>query len=242
MASDFYAFLQNIYTVFGDELAVKKLYLSGESYAGMYIPSIARGIHRRNKKVLSKEKGYRSKSLKVINIRGAAIGNGWIDPHIQGPTVIDYAWWHGMIDLNTYRGLHAKWDQCIADQILDSSEEPFHPFNMPDECGLNEATMIASGGAFQYDVTTYDAYPAVLNEGANTCMVLDKSNILFLTIDVCVIFFDRRDYLYLSKRPRSPRKSQCTIHSRSPILAGVCSREWQTKTPREPPTKGPYFA
>lgn len=163
VASAFYAFLQNIYMVFGDELLQKKLYITGESYAGMYIPSVARGIHLRNKHVLAKDEGFRSPSLKIVNLRGLAIGNGWIDPLIQGPTTIDYAWWHGMIDLQTYRGLHAKWDQCVAQQIIDSSESPFHPFTVPDECGIVGAVMEASGGAFQYDVTTYDAYPSVLD-------------------------------------------------------------------------------
>lgn len=58
--------------MFGDDLAQKRLYLTGESYAGMYIPSIARGIHLRNKKLPS------SSSLRHINLSGAAIGNGWI--------------------------------------------------------------------------------------------------------------------------------------------------------------------
>ena len=70
-----------------------------------------------------------------------------------------------MIDLQTYRGLHEKWDKCMNDQIVDNSEKPFHPFNTPDECGISSAVMEASGSKFQYDVTTYDAYPAVLDEG-----------------------------------------------------------------------------
>ena len=35
VADSFYAFLQNLLTVFGDDLRKKKLYISGESYAGM---------------------------------------------------------------------------------------------------------------------------------------------------------------------------------------------------------------
>ena len=70
-----------------------------------------------------------------------------------------------MIDLQTYRGLHEKWDKCMNDQIVDKSEKPFHPFNTPDECGISSAVMQASGSKFMYEVTTYDAYPDVLNEG-----------------------------------------------------------------------------
>ena len=42
IASAFYAFLNNVYTIFGENLSKKKLFLSGESYAGMYIPSIGK--------------------------------------------------------------------------------------------------------------------------------------------------------------------------------------------------------
>ena len=86
-------------------------------------------------------------------------------PVAQGPTTIDFAFWHGMIDLRTYRSLHEKWDECIARTITDTSEHPFHPFTTPDECGVSIAVMEASGSTFTYDVTTYDAYPSVLQQG-----------------------------------------------------------------------------
>jgi len=75
VAQNFYDFLQNLYEIFGEELREKKLYISGQSYAGFYIPSIARGIYLRNKKV--------SSASHMINLEGIAIGNGWIDPSIQ---------------------------------------------------------------------------------------------------------------------------------------------------------------
>ena len=160
VASSFYAFLQNMYTVFGEDLAQKKLYLSGESYAGFYIPSIARGIYLRNK-------GRKDKRLYRINLSGVAIGNGWIDPVIQGEAAIDYAFWHGMIDLTTMVGLKERFQKCIDGLILDKHEKPFHPFTTPDECGTPAALIEAAGGIFQYDVTTFDAYPALLNDGGS---------------------------------------------------------------------------
>lgn len=51
------------------------MYISGESYAGFYIPSIARGIYLRNKEV--------EKASRLINLGGVAIGNGWIDAFVQ---------------------------------------------------------------------------------------------------------------------------------------------------------------
>ena len=181
VAHSFYAFLQNMYTVFGEDLAKKEVYITGESYAGMYIPSIAHEIHLQNKIIsLSpatpgvvdasvipqlQDKNDSSRISRVIPIRGLAIGNGWIDAKIQGPTTIDFAWWHGLIDLQDHRNLHAKWDKCINELILDSAEIPFHPFTVPDECGITTAVMKASGSKFMYDVTAPDAYPAILDEG-----------------------------------------------------------------------------
>lgn len=164
IADAFYGFLQNILTTFN--LANQKIYLTGESYAGMYIPSIARGIHRNNKHVIAKDEGYRSPKLHIVNLSGLAIGNGWIDVKVLGGTVIDYAWWHGMIDLQTKRSLQDKWDECLAGKILDRSETPFHPFTTPGECGIWNAVMEASGGNFYYEVTTYDTYASLMDEGA----------------------------------------------------------------------------
>jgi carboxypeptidase C (cathepsin A) len=162
VAESFYAFLQNLYTVFGDELAEKKLFVTGESYAGMYIPSIARGIYLGNKNIEAKSSS--SSPLHFIDIKGVAIGNGWIDVDTQGPSLIDYAWWHHMIDLPTRRLLREKWDDCITGKITDSSDKPFHSFTAPSECGFEAAILAAAGTTFQYDVTTYDAYPAIMGE------------------------------------------------------------------------------
>jgi hypothetical protein len=82
---------------------------------------------------------------------------------VQGGTTIDYAFWHGMIDLRTYRSLHEKWDQCVAGKIKDSSIEPFHPYTTPDECGIVKAVMAASGSKQMYEVTTYDTYPGMVS-------------------------------------------------------------------------------
>jgi carboxypeptidase C (cathepsin A) len=88
VAESMYAFFQNLYSIFGQELAEKKIYVTGESYAGMYIPAIARGFYLGNKKLETTTSS--SSSLHFIDIRGVAIGNGWIDVDTQGafPAVI----------------------------------------------------------------------------------------------------------------------------------------------------------
>jgi len=166
---DFYNFLQNLYTIFDDddnnnnnyndnsdrvaapELRSKKLTFFGESYAGFYVPSIAYYIHQQNKQGQHPH----------INLWGIALGNGWIDAKVQGPAVVEYAWWHGMIDSTTVAAMKQEWENCQDGSA--PQPKPFHPFTTPDECGIMGAVMQAAGvgivdwgGPNAYDVSTWD--------------------------------------------------------------------------------------
>jgi carboxypeptidase C (cathepsin A) len=61
-SGDLYAFVQNFFVVFPD-LAARKIYIFGESYAGMFVPSILHHFHHENLK----------KDKPEINIAGGAI-------------------------------------------------------------------------------------------------------------------------------------------------------------------------
>lgn len=130
VAFDFYNFLVNFFDTFKD-MESKSLYIVGESYAGMYVPSIAHYIHKQN-----------TKGRRKMNLAGIALGNGWIDAMVQGPTVIDYAYWHGMIDTITKETLYKAWDRCKNKEHMDA---PFHDFTTPDECNIMGNVMAASG-------------------------------------------------------------------------------------------------
>jgi len=160
LSQDFYNFLHNFFSTFPD-MAHKKLFIFGESYAGMYVPSIAHKIHTENKKGIHRK----------INLNGVGLGNGWMNAMKQGPVVIDYAYWHGMIDSTTRDNLYDAWEACKAGEHLDP---PLHDFTVPDECNIAGATIQAAGaGLFPdmspnvYDVTTWDTYP-ILNDANNT--------------------------------------------------------------------------
>lgn len=98
-----------------------------------------------------------------INLEGIGLGNGWIEAETQGRAVIDFAWWHGMIDSTTKDSLHEVWKDCVARKHMPP---PFHDFTVPDECSIMNAVLEAAGkGAFPpesfrspnpYDVTTFD--------------------------------------------------------------------------------------
>jgi carboxypeptidase C (cathepsin A) len=155
LSYDFYQFLVNFFNTF-PAVRTKRLYIVGESYAGMYVPSIAHFIHQQNKM------GNKNR----INLAGIGLGNGWIDAMTQGPTVIEYAYWHGMIDSTAKEDLYEVWKHC---KRLNPMQPPYHAFTIPDECNIMEMTMkVAGAGVFPkmeyyepnaYDVTTWDKYP-----------------------------------------------------------------------------------
>ena len=161
VADDMYQFFQNFYNVF-DDLLSHELYVVGESYAGMYAPSIARRIYLENAK---------ESATVRMNLAGVALGNGWVDPKVQGPATIDYAYWHGLIDSYARDNLHAEWEHCMKNTGHDEPGPPFHPFNVPDDCSMMEAALLAAGahlhgarhtsGPNTYDVTTWDPYSMI---------------------------------------------------------------------------------
>lgn len=162
---DMYGFLSNFFDVF-PEMREKRLFLFGESYAGYYVPSIAHAIHQENLEADERD---------IINLAGIGLGNGWIEAETQGPAVIDFAWWHGLIDSNTKDSLHEVWKDCVARKKMPP---PFHSFTVPDECAIMNSVLEAAGkGTFPastfrspnpYDVTTFDLYPALF--GSNSTM------------------------------------------------------------------------
>lgn len=162
---DFHGFLLNFYDTF-PHMKDKKLFLFGESYAGYYVPSIAHQINQENLLVKKHDR---------VKLEGIGLGNGWVEAETQGPAVIDFAWWHGLIDSSTKDSLHEVWQGCIEGKKMS---HPFHDFTIPDECSIMNAVLAAAGAgvfpkkSFQspnpYDVTTFDLYPVLF--GRNTTM------------------------------------------------------------------------
>jgi carboxypeptidase C (cathepsin A) len=174
VARDFYNFLLNFYDVF-DDLSPKRLFLFGESYAGYFVPSMAHKIYQENEK-------SSNSNAKHVNLAGIALGNGWVDAEVQGPALVQYAWWHGLIDTTTRRALEAQWKACRAGQSAGNLPPPLHPFTTPDDCGMVGAVVYAAGGGILtdkynygqfdfpgvniYDVTTWDGYAVLFDDNS----------------------------------------------------------------------------
>ncbi|KAJ3020479.1 Cell death protease [Thoreauomyces humboldtii] len=107
VATHFATFLDNFFLTFPEFLR-SEIYLSGESFAGQYIPYVATELLKRNKDGTAKAK---------LNLRGLLIGNGWIDPIRQSKAYLDFAEMHNLLDYPQYK-LQAEsyWDACKSQQ------------------------------------------------------------------------------------------------------------------------------
>lgn len=84
---DLYNALVQFFKMFPD-LWTNDFYVTGESYAGKYVPAISHAI-----------KDYNFKAKQKINLKGLAIGNGLTDPEHQ-LNYADYLYQNGLIDFN----------------------------------------------------------------------------------------------------------------------------------------------
>ncbi|KAI8814408.1 Alpha/Beta hydrolase protein [Cladochytrium replicatum] len=90
-----------------------EIFLSGESYAGVYIPYIAKAILDAN------TAGNIFKH--PLRLSGLLIGNGWMDPARQYRGYVDYAKEHDLLPGNAASEMEATWDACK--KILDTQKQ-----------------------------------------------------------------------------------------------------------------------
>jgi len=93
VAQDMFVFLQQFFQMY-PQYAKLDMYILGESYAGHYVPAIGHRIQLGNRR----HEGIN------INLKGLAIGNGWVDPYLQYPGYADFAYQNNLIDYVEYLG------------------------------------------------------------------------------------------------------------------------------------------
>jgi carboxypeptidase D len=113
LSEQFYHFLMKFFKIFPSMLS-KRVYLAGESYAGVYIPYIASKILENNKKhqeaTISKHHG--DQVTVHVQLEGIMIGNGWIDPLTQYRSYIDYPYRMGLIDTADKEKMEQQYKTC----------------------------------------------------------------------------------------------------------------------------------
>jgi len=75
----------------------RDLYISGESYAGIYVPYLAMRIHQQNQNA-------KVMNLTQINLKGILVGNPatdwWVDVY---PSMLEMAYMHNIVDTDTFQ-------------------------------------------------------------------------------------------------------------------------------------------
>lgn len=101
VSNDLYDFLQAFFAEH-PEFVNNDFYITGESYAGHYIPALAARVH----------KGNKAKEGIHINLKGFAIGNGLTDPAIQYAAYADYALDMGLIEKSDHDRINKVLPVC----------------------------------------------------------------------------------------------------------------------------------
>ncbi|KAL9424537.1 hypothetical protein AB3S75_031623 [Citrus x aurantiifolia] len=100
----------------------REVYLTGESYAGHYVPQLAREIMIHN-----------SKSKHPINLKGIMVGNAVTDNYYDNLGTVTYWWSHAMISDKTYQQLI---NTCDFRRQKESDEcESLYTYAMDQEFG-----------------------------------------------------------------------------------------------------------
>ena len=105
IAANMYIFLQGFLEQ-NPEFKGRNFYITGESYAGHYIPSIA--YYLVNNPPLE------------MTFKGIAIGNGWVDPYNQYPAYAEFAYENDLISTSWYYMVKNGFAKC-QDMIANNA-------------------------------------------------------------------------------------------------------------------------
>ncbi|XP_078443403.1 alpha/beta-Hydrolases superfamily protein [Wolffia australiana] len=118
----------------------RDFYIAGESYAGHYVPQLAKKILDYNKPL----------AKPFINLKGFLVGNAVTDNHYDGIGTVAYWWTHAMISDKTYKTILAQCnftntknsDKC--DDAVDYAMN--HEFGDIDQYSIYTSTCGSAGG------------------------------------------------------------------------------------------------
>ncbi|CAF1254165.1 unnamed protein product [Adineta steineri] len=115
MANQFLGFLDQYIKIF-PELLENDIYLAGQSYAGQYIPYIAKAILEQRS---------------ALKLRGLLIGNGWIDPVTMYKSFLPFAVANNLVIENSelYDLINIEVEHCeqVLSKLVHVSEEACYP-------------------------------------------------------------------------------------------------------------------
>ncbi|KAK4802187.1 hypothetical protein SAY86_000390 [Trapa natans] len=190
-AKDMYTFFLEWYKKF-PAFKTRKLFLTGESYAGHYIPQLATVLLDHN---------VHSTDFK-FNIGGVAIGNPLLKLDRDVPATYEYFWSHGMISDEI--GLKIM-GECDFDDYTFAS-----PHNVTDSCNdaINTANTIVGEYINNYDVILDVCYPSIVEQELRLRKVVTKMS---FGVDVCMTL-ERRFYFNLPEVQKALHANRTNLH------------------------------
>lgn len=141
VSDDLFDFLQAFFKEH-PHLAKNDFYITGESYAGHYIPALAARVHQGNK----------AKEGIHVNLKGFAIGNGLTDPAIQYGAYADYAMDMGIITQTEHDRINKALPLCESAVKLCGTDGTISCMAAYFVCNTIFSAIIARAG----DVNYYD--------------------------------------------------------------------------------------
>jgi len=104
----------------------REFYVSGESYAGVYIPTLATYI-------------LNDTSEDKVNLKGVLIGNGLTDYDTDVErSMVEFGFWHGMISFETFnlfkKHCSHKPDELHPEEDYEELKDGFYPRNVTHRC------------------------------------------------------------------------------------------------------------
>ncbi|EEE51848.1 hypothetical protein OsJ_33355 [Oryza sativa Japonica Group] len=167
-ANDMYKFLLGWYKKF-PEYRSRGLLLSGESYAGHYIPQLTDVLLTHNEK----SNGFK------FNIKGVAIGNPLLKLDRDVPATYEYFWSHGMISDEIFLSISHS---CDFEDYTFSN-----PHNESKSCNdaIAEANSIVGDYVNNYDVILDVCYPSIVMQELRLRKYVTKMSV---GVDVCMTY------------------------------------------------------
>jgi len=136
VANEMYTFLQGFFVQY-PQYTKLDFFITGESFAGHYIPAITAKIIREN------NNGKNAK----INLQGIAIGDGFIDPVVTAGSWGPYSFNNNLISAAQLQAVQQQFAKCKADVNAGYYSEAFFDCNAVFQTVLNYA-----GNINYYDI------------------------------------------------------------------------------------------
>lgn len=145
VAADLYAFLQGFLAA-NPKYAKAPFYITGESYAGHYIPAFGGHVNRMNAQV--------PQGAIHINLQGIAIGNGLVDPYYQYQEYANYAESMRLVTASEAAEMSKGVAPCVAliKQCETGQKSKSECLEALESCNLSEMLPFQSTGLNVYDV------------------------------------------------------------------------------------------